>query len=175
LLASHGFEPAGNGKAWKRIAAGQDTVFEVSFQPQSYNTRSQVEMTVHIHIASEQLKAWLAERTGRAGGGSVLSGSLRRPGKAWSTIVWQVAGVQFRPSVQEICQSIEERVLPLFALFGDRPRALEHLAAHGGGFPASVNPNPRPWLSCCASARMSRRSASLRTTSAVGRPGAATS
>jgi hypothetical protein len=143
LLASHGFEPAGNGKAWKKTAADRDTMFEVSFQPQSYNTRSNVEMTVHIHIASEQLKAWLAERTGR-GGGSVLLGSLHRPDKARSTIVWQVAGVQFLSSVQAIHQSLEERVLPLFALFGDRPRALEHLAAHGGGFAGVCEPESTP-------------------------------
>jgi len=47
-------------------------VFEVSFQPESYNTRGKVQMTVHVRIASEQLKAWLAERTGRAGDGSVF-------------------------------------------------------------------------------------------------------
>jgi hypothetical protein len=111
LLASHDFEPAGNGKAWKKTAADRDMVFEVSFQPETYNTRSKVQMTVHVRIVSEQLKAWLAERTGRAGNGSVLSGSLRRPGKASSTIVWQVAGVAFRSSVQAIRQSLEERVL----------------------------------------------------------------
>jgi hypothetical protein len=144
LLASHGFEPAGNGKAWKKTAADRDTVFEVSFQPESYNTRSKVQMTVHVRIASEQLRAWLAERTGRAGDGSVLSGSLRRPGKASSTIIWQVAGVEFRASVQAIRQSLEERVLPLFALFGDRPRVLEHLAARGGGFPGVCEPESTP-------------------------------
>ena len=52
LLAAHGFEPTGNGKPWKKTAADRDTTFEVSFQPGSYNTRSKVEMTVHIHIAS---------------------------------------------------------------------------------------------------------------------------
>jgi hypothetical protein len=144
LLASHGFEPAGNGKAWKKTAADRDTVFEISFQPESYNTRGKVQMTVHFRIASDQLKAWLAERTGRAGNGSVLWGSLRRPGKAGSTIVWQVAGVQFGASVQAIRQSLGERVLPLFALFGERPRALEHLAAHGGGFLGIWEPESTP-------------------------------
>ena len=56
----------------KKTAADGDTVFEVSFQPESYNTRGKVQMTVHVRIASEQLKAWLAERTGRAGDGSVF-------------------------------------------------------------------------------------------------------
>jgi hypothetical protein len=144
LLTSHGFEPVGNGKAWKKAAADGDTEFEVSFQPEGYNTRTKVQMTVHIRIASEQLKPWLAGRTGRESDGNVLLGSLRRPGKAGSAIVWQVAGTGFRESVQAIRQSIEERVLPLFVLFSDRRRALEHLAAHGGGFPGVCEPESTP-------------------------------
>jgi hypothetical protein len=128
----------------KKTAADRDTVFEVSFEPESYNTRSKVQMTVHIRIASEQLKVWLAERTGHADSGSVLSGSLGRPDKAGNAIVWQVAGVQFSASVQSICRSLEERVLPLFQLFDDRPRALEHLAAHGGGFVGVCEPESTP-------------------------------
>jgi len=35
-------------------------------------------------------------------------------------------------------------VLPLFELFADRPRALEHLAAHGGGLPGLSEPESMP-------------------------------
>jgi hypothetical protein len=143
LLASYHFEPTNNGKAWKKTAADDDTEFEVSFQPESYNTRTKVQMTVHIRIVSKQLKAWLTARTGRGGDGSVLLGSLRRPGNA-NSIVWQVSGAQFHETVQTIRQMLEERAIPLFALFGDRQRAIEHLAAQGGDFPGICEPESMP-------------------------------
>ncbi|KAB8066823.1 DUF7832 domain-containing protein [Janthinobacterium violaceinigrum] len=145
FLVPHGFKPNKAGTVWKKTAADKDTVFEVSFEPERYNSRSDVRMTVDLSIASKALKRWLAERgTGAGYAGGILFGGLRRPDKDASAIVWQVAGLSARSSIEEMGQLLTERSLPLFSLFADRPRALEHLASHGGGFSAICEPTATP-------------------------------
>ncbi|MFC5406339.1 hypothetical protein [Cohnella soli] len=135
FLGPHGFKPNKAGTVWKKTAADKDTVFEVSFEPELYNSRSDVRMTVALSISSKALKKWLGETMGGTGyDGTVLFGKLRQLDRYANPIVWQVAGLKMRPSIEEIYGLLNERVLPLFSLFADRPQALDHLATHGGGF-----------------------------------------
>lgn len=160
FLAPHGFKPNKAGTVWKKVAADKDTVFEVSFESERYNSRGDVRMTVGLSIASKALKKWLAQRGGAAGyEGCIVFGGLLRPEKAASAIVWQVAGLTARSSIEEMCQLLAERCLPLFSLFSDRPRALEHLASHGGGFPALCDSTPVPlsFLLCFGTQEQAQR------------------
>jgi hypothetical protein len=160
FLAPHGFKPNKAGTVWKKMAADKDTVFEVSFEPERYNSRSDVRMTVGLSIASKALKKWLAEKGGGAGyDGSILFGGLLRPEKNASAMIWQVAGLTARSSIEQMCQLLAERALPLFSLFADRPRALEHLASHGGGFPAMCDPSSTPlsFLLCFGTQEQAQR------------------
>lgn len=158
FIQAEGFKSNKAGTVWKKTAADKDTVFELSFQPQSYNTRTDVRMTVNLRIASKSVKKWLAGQTGR-GDDTVLFGSLRRPQKSSSAVVWQVAGSQLNSSRQEIGQLIGERVLPLFELFADRPRALEQLAACGAGFPGicDAESSPLAYLLCFGTQEQAQR------------------
>jgi len=160
FLAPHGFKPNKAGTVWKKVAADKDTVFEVSFESERYNSRGDVRMTVGLSIASKALKKWLAQRGGAAGyEGCIVFGGLLRPEKAASAIVWQVAGLTARSSIEEMCQLLAERCLPLFSLFADRPQALEHLASHGGGFPALCDSTPVPlsFLLCFGTQEQAQR------------------
>ncbi|MGX9713409.1 DUF7832 domain-containing protein [Janthinobacterium lividum] len=160
FLAPHGFKPNKAGTVWKKMAADKDTVFEVSFESKRYNSRSDVRMKVDLSIASKALKKWLAQRgTGAACDGYVLLGGLLRPEKNASAIIWQVADLTARSSIEEMCQFLTERALPLFSLFADRPRALEHLASHGGGFPAICDPTSAPlaFLLCFGTQEQAQR------------------
>ncbi|SIR79837.1 hypothetical protein SAMN05880566_12273 [Janthinobacterium sp. TND4EL3] len=160
FLAPHGFKPNKAGTVWKKVAADKDTVFEVSFESERYNSRGDVRMTVGLSIASKALKKWLAQWGGAAGyEGCIVFGGLLRPEKAASAIVWQVAGLTARSSIEEMCQLLAERCLPLFSLFADRPQALEHLASHGGGFPALCDSTPVPlsFLLCFGTQEQAQR------------------
>ncbi|AYM77425.1 hypothetical protein D9M09_17710 [Janthinobacterium agaricidamnosum] len=160
FLAPHGFKPNKAGTVWKKVAADKDTVFEVSFEPERYNSRSDVRMKVDLSIASKALKKWLAEKGGGAGyDGAVLFGGLLRSEKDASAMIWQVAGSTARSSIEQMCHLLAERALPLFSLFADRPRALEHLASHGGGFPAICDPSSTPlsFLLCFGTQEQAQR------------------
>lgn len=134
-LSACGFKPNKDGTTWKKTAADRDTTFEVVFAAERYNTRANVRMTVHLHITSKKLGQWRTQRTGRKEeSGYVLSGSLRRPLKAANAIVWQVAGIQRTESLRAMAAAIGQYLLPVVELFGERERALEQLAAQGGGF-----------------------------------------
>lgn len=158
FLQAEGFKSNKAGTVWKKTAADKDTVFELSFHPESYNTRTDVRMTVNLRITSKQLKKWTAGQAGR-GDDTVLFGSLRRPQKSSSAIVWQIAGSQLDSSLHEIGQMIGERVLPLFALFADRPRALEQLGALGAGFPGICDNEsiPLAYLLCFGTGEQAQR------------------
>ena len=58
-----------------------------------------------------------------------------------------------------MCRLLAERCLPLFSLFADRSRALEHLASHGGGFPAICDPSSPPlsFLLCFGTQELAQR------------------
>ncbi|MBD9414924.1 hypothetical protein IB234_10170 [Pseudomonas sp. PDM16] len=145
VLGQQGFKPNKHGTLWKKTAADRDTLFEVDFEAERYNARANVQMTVNVRISSKRLKKWLSEFTGNKHcDGYVLFGSLRRPEKAIRVIVWQVSGASLTQSVREMREALAQYVLPLFDLFGDRERALEHLAAHGAGFTGVCQPEATP-------------------------------
>ncbi|MFD1903146.1 hypothetical protein ACFSQ7_01845 [Paenibacillus rhizoplanae] len=62
FLQAEGFKSNKAGTVWKKTAADKDTVFELSFNPQSYNTRTDVRMTVNLRIASKSLKNGLPDK-----------------------------------------------------------------------------------------------------------------
>lgn len=143
FLLLQGFKANKEGTVWKKTAADKDIVFELSFQPERYNSRLDVKMTVSVRVISKKVKKWLAERAGNTDD-TVLYGSLRRLVKPANPLVWQLAGSALEAAIEEIGQLIQERVLPLVVLFTDRPRALEHLAAHGGAFPGICDTESNP-------------------------------
>lgn len=160
VLAAQGFKPNKHGTLWKKTAADRDTLFEVEFEAERYNTRANVQMTVNVRISSKRLKPWLQEITGNShGDGYLLFGSLRRPEKAVRVIVWQVSGVSLAQSVREMREAITQYLLPLFELFGDRERALEHLAAHGAGFTGvcQSEATPMAFMLCYGSREQAQR------------------
>lgn len=158
FLMQYGFKPNKAGSVWKKSAADKDTVVKLSFEPDLHNSRLDVRMAVYIHVANKKLKKWLAERNGD-GDDSVLFGSLRRSHKSSDTITWQVSGSQAPSSFQEIGLLLEERAVPLLELFGDRPRALEHLATHGGEFPGicDAESTPLAFLLCFGTQEQAQR------------------
>ncbi|WP_028605807.1 hypothetical protein [Ottowia thiooxydans] len=145
FITPHGFKSNKAGTVWKKTAADKDTVFEICFEPERYNSRSDVRLTVALFIASKTLRKWHAETISLPrDDGLVLCGKLCRPDKYSRPIIWQVAGLNAHASIGEICRLLDERALPLFALFADRPRALEHLAEHGSGFSGICDPEVTP-------------------------------
>ncbi|ENX60787.1 MULTISPECIES: hypothetical protein [Acinetobacter] len=145
FLLSHGFKSNKAGTVWKKTATDKDTVFEVSFSPERYNTRSDVRMTVDFCISSKTLKKWQTEMASeKVDEGHVLFGALRRPDKYAQVIVWQVAGSNMISAVNDINQLLKLRIFPLITLFSNRIDALEHLALHGSGFLGVCEPEATP-------------------------------
>lgn len=139
-----GFTPNKAGTTWKKTAADKDTQFQVVFAPERYNSRKDVRLTAHLSIGSKALKKWPDAQ----GIDLILSGTLRTPDKYAKPIEWQVAGASLKSAAADAGRLIGERFVPLFELYADRPRALEHLAEHGDGVSGVCEPslNPLPYL-----------------------------
>ena len=132
ILSARGFKPSQKGATWKKVAPDRDTVFELVFYLRRYNTRYEVQMTMGLAVYSRKLKSWLIAKTGnRHGTGLIFEAGLNLSVQDES---WEVAGNQFDPSVQAMRRCIQDVALPVFELFSDRAKTLEHLAEHGSRF-----------------------------------------
>ena len=158
LLQPQGYKANKAGNVWKKTADDKDTTLELTFEPERYNTRLDVRLSVSMRLLSKKLKRWQAERSIN-GDGTILYGSLRRVDKAANKLIWQIAGSDRESALQEIADKVRERILPLLELYADRPRALEQLAAQDGSFPGlcEAEPTPLAFLLCFGTQEQAQR------------------
>lgn len=148
-----GFERYQKGQRLKKSASDKDIFFEITFQSDFRNFSSHIMVIPDIVIYSKALKKWQITHTGNKFSNGVIYGShlgYITPYNTWKK--WNVAGLGFEKSVNEIAASIQKYVLPIFEVFSSRENAIEFLKNNGTRFNMHCEDSLSPidFLLCCS-------------------------
>lgn len=148
-----GFERYQKGQRLKKSASDKDIFFEISFQSDFRNFSSHIMVIPDILIYSKILKKWQIEyRKNEFSHGIIYGNHLGylTPYHTWKK--WNVAGLSFDKSVNEIADNIKKYVLPIFEVFSSRENAIEFLKNNGTKFNTHCEDSlgPIDFLLCCS-------------------------
>lgn len=147
-----GFERYQKGQRLKKNSSDKDLFFEITFQSSFMNNSSHVMMSIDIAIYSKRLKKWQQERISSFSTGLIYGNHLGyvTPLKTWKK--WNLAGLSFENSVNEIVSTIQQYVLPVFERFSSKENAIEFLRNHGTRFTPYCEDSldPIDFLLCCS-------------------------
>jgi hypothetical protein len=134
-LQEFGFKPTQKGQTLKRMSADKDMTFEIYFQASHRNYSASVEIMPHISIYSKRLKEWLFEITKNPNeNGLAYANNIGyiSPYKTYKS--WNLAGLSYSKSIEEITEKLKTCALPIFELFEDKTKAVEFLKNNGTQF-----------------------------------------
>ncbi|MDQ0593761.1 hypothetical protein QFZ37_002130 [Chryseobacterium ginsenosidimutans] len=148
-----GFEIYKKGQRLKKNSPDKDMFFEITFESSYMNAPSHIMITPNIAIYSKDLKKWQIEHTKNEFSNGLIYGShlgYTTPHNTWKK--WNVAGLSFERSVNEIAGNIQKYVLPIFELFNSKENAIEVLKNNGTKFNkyAEDSLGPIDFLLCCS-------------------------
>lgn len=148
-----GFERYKNGQRLKKSASDKDIFFEITFQSSSMNHSSHIMMIPDMAVYSKALKKWQIKHTGNEFSNGLIYGNhlgYITPHHTWKK--WNVAGLSFEKSVNEIADHIKKYVLPIFDLFNSKENAIEFLKNNGTKFNTYTENSlgPIDFLLCCS-------------------------
>jgi len=129
------FEIYQRGQRLKKISSDKDIFFEISFDSSFTNNSSHVTIIPHIAVYSKKLKKWQIENLKNEFSSGVIYAEhldYITPYKTWKR--WNLAGLSFEKSVNEITNDIQKYVLPIFELFNSKENAIEFLKNNGTKF-----------------------------------------
>lgn len=136
-VANHleGFEIFRKGQRLKKIAADKDIFFEITFEKSFINHSSHIMIIPNIAVYSKRLKKWQMEHTKNEFSSGLIYGNhlgYLTPLQTWKR--WNLAGLSFENSVNEITKNIQKYALPVFDLFNSKENAIEFLKHNGTQF-----------------------------------------
>jgi hypothetical protein len=130
-----GFEIYQKGQRLKKTSSDKDIFFEISFDSSFMNNSSHVMIIPHMAVYSKKLKKWQIENLkNEFSSGIIYAEHLGyiTPYNTWKR--WNLAGLNFEKSVDEITNNIQKYVLPIFELFNSKENAIEFLKDSGTRF-----------------------------------------
>lgn len=148
-----GFEIYKKGQRLKKNSLDKDIFFEITFETSYMNASSHVMITLSIAIYSKVLKKWQKKNLKNEFCSGLIYGShlgYITPHQTWKK--WNVVGLNFEKSVNEIVDNIQKYVLPIFELFNSKENAIEFLENNGTKFNkyAEDSLSPIDFLLCCS-------------------------
>lgn len=148
-----GFEIYKKGQRLKKNSLDKDIFFEITFETSYMNASSHVMITPNIAIYSKTLKKWQKEKLKNEFCSGLIYGShlgYITPHQTWKK--WNVVGLNFEKSVNEIANNIQKYVLPILELFNSKESAIEFLKKNGTKFNkyAEDSLSPIDFLLCCS-------------------------
>ena len=149
----NGFEIYKKGQRLKKNSLEKDIFFEITFETSYMNASSHVMMTPNIAVYSKVLKKWQREHLKNEFCSGLIYGShlgYITPHQTWKK--WNLAGLNFGKSVNEIVKNLQKYVLPIFELFNSKEDAIEFLKKRGTNFNqyAEDSLGPIDFLLCCS-------------------------
>jgi hypothetical protein len=129
------FKSVQKGQTLRKVAQDKDIFFEIYFQSSYRNDKSHVSVIPHINIYSKQLKKWCVEQTqNEYSNGIIFGGQLGylTPYNQWKE--WNVAGMNYQKSVDEISDKIQKYIYPIFDIFEQKEKAIDFLTVNGTKF-----------------------------------------
>lgn len=115
------FKVLSKGQKLKKVAKNKDIFFEIYFQANRYNYKYSVEFIPHISIHSKSMKK-AGINNGYIYGGELGSLSGRKQLK-W----WQLTGVSYKYTVEEVSELIKKYVIPIFNDFEDTQENIDRI------------------------------------------------
>ena len=148
-----GFEIYKKGQRLKKISADKDIFFEIAFETSFINHSSHIMMVPNIAVYSKKLKKWQTEHTtAEVCTGLIYANHLGyiTPLQTWKR--WNLAGLSYEKSVDEITRNIQKYALPIFDLFNSKENAIEFLRNNGTKFNSYTEDSlgPLDFLLCFA-------------------------
>lgn len=130
-----GFEVYKKGRRLKKVSSDKDIFFEITFETSFINHSSHIMIIPAIAIFSKKLKKWQIEHTKNEYCTGLIYGNhlgYITPHKTWKR--WNLAGLSFEHSVNEISRNIQKYVLPIFDIFNTKENAIDFLKNKGTKF-----------------------------------------
>ncbi|MBO6184166.1 MAG: hypothetical protein J6O88_05645 [Chryseobacterium sp.] len=148
-----GFEIYKKGQRLKKNSLDKDIFFEITFETSYMNAASHVMITPNIAIYSKMLKKWQKEKLKNEFRSGLIYGShlgYITPHQTWKK--WNLGGLNFERSVNEIANNVQKYVLPIFKLFNSKDNAIEFLKNNGTNFNKYAEDSLAPidFLLCCS-------------------------
>lgn len=130
-----GFKVLEKGQKLKKSSLDKDIYFEIYFQSSFRNDSSSIQMLPHINIYSKSLKKWQIEQTKNEYSQGLIFGNqigYLTPFNNWKE--WNLAGLSYEKSINEITENAEKYILPIFEIFSSKETAIEFLKNNGTKF-----------------------------------------
>lgn len=136
------FKATQKGKKLKRTSPDKNLDFQIHFHTSMRNHSGSVSIIPHIAIYSKKMEKWLEEKTGKQGFWDVVYTTqlgYLTPRQYWRD--WNLAGLSFQPTIDEITQNLKEYALPIFELFENKDKAIDFLLENGTIFNKNMKHN----------------------------------
>jgi len=128
-FSEYDFETAQKGQMLKRMSKDKDVSFEIHFQSSSRNYESNIAIRPHICITSKQLKQWETLQGFKNQGEIFRMTNLGHITVFQNYKEWNLAGLSYKNSVNEIVELLKKYALPLFEIFETKESAIEFLSS----------------------------------------------
>lgn len=133
------FKATQKGKTLKKTSADKSIEFVISFQTSSRNFSGSVAILPHISIYSKKMQKWFNTQNDELQVQELIFtkqlGYLT-PRQNWHG--WNLAGLSFQPTLDEIVKNLKEYALPIFEMFEDKDKAVDFLLENGAIFNKNI-------------------------------------
>ncbi|WP_326982846.1 hypothetical protein VUJ46_22270 [Chryseobacterium sp. MYb264] len=130
-----GFKIYEKGQRLKKVASDKDIFFEITFQSYFVNHSSHIMINPSMAVYSKSLKKWQVDNIrNEFCTGLIYANHIGyiTPLNTWKK--WNLAGLSFEKSVDEIARYIQKYVLPIFDIFDSKETAIDFLKNNGTKF-----------------------------------------
>ncbi|MFK8268238.1 hypothetical protein [Capnocytophaga cynodegmi] len=133
------FKSIQKGRKLKKVSLDKSIEFEIYFQTSMRNYSGNVAILPHINISSKKMEKWLNTQSNEQEMWELIFtkqlGYLT-PRQYWHE--WNLAGLSFQPTIDEIVKCLKEYALPIFELFENKDKAVDFLLENGAIFNKNV-------------------------------------
>ena len=133
------FKATQKGRQLKRTNHDKSIEFKIYFQTSMRNDSGSVSIKPHITLYSKKLEKWLEVQTNNQSmNGTIFTTQLGYLSPRQSWYDWNLAGLSFQPTIDEIVTQLKECALPIFELFEDKDKAVDFLVKNGVFFNKNI-------------------------------------